>query len=77
MLVALAFATGIVDTVNYLGLGRVLTANMTSNIVLLGFALASKGGIPIVGSLVLLVAFLAGAVVSGCLSRRLEALGHR
>jgi uncharacterized membrane protein YoaK (UPF0700 family) len=29
-----------VDAVSYLGLGRVFTANMTSNVVVLGFAAA-------------------------------------
>src|SRR6202035_1697822 len=30
--------TGLVDAVSYIGLGHVFTANMTGNIVLLGFA---------------------------------------
>jgi hypothetical protein len=35
-LLALTFTTGLVDAVSYLALGRVFTANMTGNIVLLG-----------------------------------------
>ncbi len=35
--------TGLVDAVSYIALGHVFTANMTGNIVLLGFALA---GVP-------------------------------
>ena len=36
-LLALTFTTGLVDAVSLLGLGRVFTANMTGNVVLLGF----------------------------------------
>ena len=39
-LLALTFTTGLVDGVSYLGLGHVFTANMTGNIVLLGFGIA-------------------------------------
>jgi uncharacterized protein DUF1275 len=35
-LIALTFTTGLIDAVSYLGLGRVFTANMTGNVVLLG-----------------------------------------
>jgi hypothetical protein len=38
VLFGLAAVTGIVDAVCYLALGHVFTANMTGNIVLLGFA---------------------------------------
>jgi uncharacterized membrane protein YoaK (UPF0700 family) len=40
LLFGLAAVTGMVDAVCYLGLGHVFTANMTGNVVLLGFALA-------------------------------------
>jgi uncharacterized membrane protein YoaK (UPF0700 family) len=40
VLVVLTITTGLVDAVSVLGLGRVFTANMTGNIVFLGFALA-------------------------------------
>src|SRR5438477_9198953 len=43
-LLVLTFTTGLVDAVSYLGLGRVFTANMTGNIVLLGFGVAGSGG---------------------------------
>ena len=39
-LLVLTFTTGLVDGVSYLGLGHVFTANMTGNIVLLGFGIA-------------------------------------
>jgi uncharacterized membrane protein YoaK (UPF0700 family) len=44
ILLALAVAAGIVDAATYLGLGRVFTANMTGNTVLLGVALARGTG---------------------------------
>lgn len=46
----------------------VFTANVTGNVVLLGFGVAGAGGLPIVAPLVSLGAFLAGAVVSGRLA---------
>jgi len=66
----LTFTTGLVDAVSYLGLGRVFTANMTGNVVLLGFGVVGAGGLPVVSPLVSLCAFLAGAVGSGRLAAR-------
>src|SRR6187551_1893951 len=60
-LLVLTFTTGLVDAVSYLGLGRVFTANMTGNIVFLGFGIAGSGGLPVVAPLVSLGAFLIGA----------------
>jgi hypothetical protein len=51
-LLVLTFSTGLVDSVSYLGLGRVFTANMTGNIVLLGFGVAGGVGLPVVAPLV-------------------------
>lgn len=73
-LLALTFTTGIVDAVSYLGLGRVFTANMTGNVVLLGFGIAGAGGLPILAPIVSLGGFLIGAGTGGLLGSR---LGHR
>jgi uncharacterized membrane protein YoaK (UPF0700 family) len=62
-LLALTFTTGIVDAVSNLALGRVFTANMTGNVVLLGFGLAGSGGMPVVAPLISLASFLVGAMV--------------
>ena len=43
-LLVLTFTTGLVDAVSYLGLGRVFTANMTGNIVFLGFGSRAAAG---------------------------------
>ena len=67
-LLALTFSTGLVDAVSYLGLGRVFTANMTGNIVLLGFGIAGGEGLPVVAPLVSLGAFLAGSAIGGVLA---------
>jgi hypothetical protein len=40
LLLLLSVTTGLVDAVSVLGLGKVFTANMTGNIVFLGFAAA-------------------------------------
>jgi uncharacterized membrane protein YoaK (UPF0700 family) len=70
LLAVLTLVTGFVDAVSYLRLGHVFVANMTGNIVLLGFAFAGTGDISIPGSLVALAAFLLGAVLAGRLIRR-------
>ena len=70
-LLALTFTTGLVDAVSYLALGRVFTANMTGNVVLLGFGIAGSGGLPVVAPIVSLGAFLVGAGAGGVLVRRL------
>jgi uncharacterized membrane protein YoaK (UPF0700 family) len=67
----LTFTTGLVDAVSYLGLGHVFTANMTGNIVFLGFGLAGSGGLPVVAPLISLGAFLLGAGAGGVLAARL------
>jgi uncharacterized membrane protein YoaK (UPF0700 family) len=74
-LLALTFTTGIVDAVCFLGLGRVFTANMTGNVVLLGFGLAGTDGLPVLAPLVSLAAFAAGAAVAGVAIRRTDAAG--
>src|SRR2546421_6567796 len=60
-LLVLTFTTGMVDAVSYLGLGHIFTANMTGNVVLLGFALAGAGQVSIPASLLAIAAFVAGA----------------
>jgi uncharacterized membrane protein YoaK (UPF0700 family) len=70
MLVALTFLTGLVDAVSYLTLGHVFVANMTGNVVFLGFALAGAGGLSAVASLIALTAFLLGALAGGWLGSR-------
>jgi len=65
LLVCLTVVTGLVDAFSYLRLGHVFVANMTGNVVFLGFALAGVGEISIVASLLAIVAFALGAALGG------------
>ena len=65
LLVCLTVVTGLVDAFSYLSLGHVFVANMTGNVVFLGFGLAGVGEISIVASLFAVFAFALGAAVSG------------
>jgi uncharacterized membrane protein YoaK (UPF0700 family) len=69
VLLVLTFTTGVIDAVSFLGLGHVFTANMTGNIVMLGFGLAHRGGLPVLAPLVSLAAFVLGAWSGGRLGR--------
>jgi uncharacterized membrane protein YoaK (UPF0700 family) len=75
LLLVLTVATGLIDAVSILGLGRVFVANMTGNVVFIGFALASAPGFSLAASLVALAGFLAGAGAGGVAVRRFG--GHR
>ena len=70
LLALLTLVTGFVDAVSYLKFGLVFVANMTGNVVLLGFAVAGAPTISISGSLVALAAFACGAILGGRLNRR-------
>jgi uncharacterized membrane protein YoaK (UPF0700 family) len=65
LLLVLTAVTGLVDAVSYLTLGHVFVANMTGNVVFLGFAFAEAAEFSMSASLLSLAAFLAGAVVGG------------
>lgn len=65
LLLLLSLTTGLVDAISILGLGKVFTANMTGNIVFLGFAAAGAPGFRIAPYVVALAAFLFGALVAG------------
>jgi uncharacterized membrane protein YoaK (UPF0700 family) len=72
LLVGLTVLTGVVDAVSYIALGHVFVANMTGNVVLLGFGLAGAPGLSVPASLVAMAAFLAGAGVGARVGRRTE-----
>ncbi len=71
-LMVLTVVSGLVDAVSYLGLGHVFTANMTGNVVLLGFAAAGAPGFSIPASLASLGSFLVGAACAGRITLHLE-----
>jgi uncharacterized membrane protein YoaK (UPF0700 family) len=65
LLLLLTVATGIVDAVSILALGRVFVANMTGNIAFIGFALAGAPGFSLAASVTALAGFLCGAALCG------------
>jgi uncharacterized membrane protein YoaK (UPF0700 family) len=69
-LAALTVVSGFIDAVSFLGLGHVFTANMTGNVLLIGFAAAGAAGFSLTASLCALGAFLVGAVAGGRLALR-------
>jgi uncharacterized membrane protein YoaK (UPF0700 family) len=74
LLILLTAGTGLVDAVSYIGIGQVFTANMTGNIVLLGFASAGIRGFSLSKSLTALFGFLLGAVIGGRIAARLASV---
>lgn len=66
----LTLTTGIIDAVSFVGLGQVFTANMTGNVVFIGFALAGAEGFSVERSLIALGAFATGALSGGLLTNR-------
>ena len=61
----LTFVTGLVDAGSYLAMGHVFTANMTGNVVFLGFAFGGVPGLSIARSATALGFALAGGLLAG------------
>lgn len=61
------------DAVSYLKLGHVFVANMTGNVVFVGFALAGASEVSAVPSLVAIMFFLLAALAAGRLGRSMTA----
>jgi len=70
LLILLTMVTGVVDAVSYVALGHVFVANMTGNVVFLGFALAGAPGLSAPASIAALGAFLLGAIAGGRIASR-------
>jgi uncharacterized membrane protein YoaK (UPF0700 family) len=70
LLLLLTVVTGLVDATSYLKLGHVFVANMTGNVVFLGFGIAGAGGISVWASLTALGSFLVGGVAGGRIGSR-------
>jgi len=71
VLLVLTLVSGLIDAVSYLGLGHVFTANMTGNVVVLGFAAAGAPGFSVPHTLTSLLAFVIGAAIGGRIAQRL------
>jgi uncharacterized membrane protein YoaK (UPF0700 family) len=68
LLILLTIVTGLVDAVSYLALGHVFVANMTGNVVFLGFAVVDAEDFSVPASLTAIAAFLFGALAGGWLA---------
>src|SRR5215217_7921372 len=71
-LLLLTFSTGIVDAISVLVLGHVFVANMTGNVIFLGFWFAPHSGVDMTAAVVAFVSFLAGTVLGGRFARHLD-----
>ncbi|MGV0794833.1 YoaK family protein [Mycolicibacterium sp. XJ1819] len=71
-LLSLTFATGLIDAVSVLVLGHVFVANMTGNVIFLGFWFVPHSGVDLTAALVAFVSFVAGAMLGGRLARHLD-----
>jgi uncharacterized membrane protein YoaK (UPF0700 family) len=71
-LLLLTFSTGIVDAISVLVLGHVFVANMTGNVIFLGFWFAPHTVVDMTAALVAFASFVTGAVLGGRLSRHLD-----
>jgi uncharacterized membrane protein YoaK (UPF0700 family) len=71
-LLLLTFATGLVDAVSVLVLGHVFVANMTGNVIFLGFWFVERSGVDMTAAVVAFISFVAGTVLGGRLARHLD-----
>ena len=72
-LLLLTFATGIVDAVSVLALDHVFVANMTGNVIFLGFWFVPHSGVDMTAAVIAFVSFVAGTVLGGRLARHIDA----
>jgi uncharacterized membrane protein YoaK (UPF0700 family) len=77
LLLVLTVVTGLVDAVSYLRLGHVFVANMTGNVVFLGFSADPHSGLSPLSSIVAILGFVVGAVAGGRFAIRLSGQARR
>ena len=71
-LLLLTFATGLIDAVSVLVLGHVFVANMTGNVIFLGFWFAPHSGVDMTAAVVAFAGFVLGTVLGGRFARHLD-----
>lgn len=71
------FATGLVDAISVLALGHVFVANMTGNVIFLGFWLAPHTVVDMVAVVVAFVCFLIGIVIGARFARQMDGDARR
>src|SRR5258706_12655240 len=74
-LIGLTVVAGLVDAVSYLGLGHVFVANMTGNVVFLGFLAGGARDFSVALCLIAIGSFLLGPLAGGRVGRHTGA--HR
>jgi uncharacterized membrane protein YoaK (UPF0700 family) len=72
-LLTLTAVTGLVDAVSYLRLGHVFVANMTGNVVFLGFSADPRSGLSAAASVIAIAGFILGALAGGRAAHTLAA----
>src|SRR3954466_8711894 len=77
LLLLLSITTGLVDAVSVLGLGRVFTANMTGNVVFLGFAAVGVPAFSVARAVVSFVGFVRAAILGGNLGVAMAGVARR
>lgn len=77
LLIALTFATGVLDAVTFLDFGQVFAANMTGNFILLGLGVLHANDISATTSVVAVAGFLIGVAAGGRIARWLQPSGQR
>jgi uncharacterized membrane protein YoaK (UPF0700 family) len=70
-LLLLTSATGLVDAISVLILGHIFVANMTGNVIFLGFWFVPNSGVDLIAAVVAFGWFVAGTVIGGRLMRHL------
>ena len=68
-LLLLTFATGLADSISILVLGHVFVANMTGNVIFLGFWLAPRTSVDLTAVVVALPTFVCTTILSGRMRR--------
>src|SRR6201985_1401542 len=71
-LLLLTFGTGLADAISVLVLGHVFVANMTGNVIFLGFWLAPRTNIDLTAVVVALPTFVCTTIISGRLARHFK-----
>lgn len=71
-LLMLTFATGLVDAVSVLFLGHVFVANMTGNVIFLGFWFVPHSGVDMAAAVVAFASFVMGTILGGRFARHLD-----
>ncbi|MEV4746536.1 YoaK family protein [Streptosporangium amethystogenes subsp. fukuiense] len=76
-LAGLTAISGLVDAISYVGIGQVFMANMTGNLLILGFAAGDPSKFPLVATAIAVLGFFLGAGLAGRLTDRVSNVRRR